>query len=219
MRIRIVTFGLNIPADDYTAHAFHIAREFTAWPGLLGKWWLADPASGTFGGVYLFASQRDADRSRGTELFRGMDADPALKDLTVREYDLLDRPADAELEALVRVATAVADVPNATVNLIDSEYQCQLAAVGFEGRRTPRSDSMCAVHFRSGRTIHLRDAQDSDDYRVHLAVTVDDERGAAIAVEHLASLGHREVVHLGGPEGWTEADQRITGANHLVVLD
>ena len=92
MRIRIVTFGLNIPADDYTAHAFHIAREFTAWPGLLGKWWLADPASGTFGGVYLFASQRDADRSRGTELFRGMDADPALKDLTVREYDLLDAP-------------------------------------------------------------------------------------------------------------------------------
>ena len=42
-------------------------------------------------------------------------------------------------------------------------------------------------------------------------VTVDDERGAAIAVEHLASLGHREVLHIAGPEGWTEADQRITG--------
>ena len=92
MRIRIVTFGLNIPADDYTAHAVHIAREFTAWPGLLGKWWLADPASGTFGGVYLFASRRDADRSRETELFRGMDANPALRDITVREYELLDAP-------------------------------------------------------------------------------------------------------------------------------
>ncbi|GAA4735211.1 LacI family DNA-binding transcriptional regulator [Amnibacterium soli] len=43
------------------------------------------------------------------------------------------------------------------------------------------------------------------------AVTVDDERGAALAVEHLAALGHREVVHVGGPEGWTEADQRIEG--------
>jgi hypothetical protein len=50
MHIRIVTFGLNIPAEAYTAHAVHIAPEFTGWPGLLGKWWLGDTASGTFGG-------------------------------------------------------------------------------------------------------------------------------------------------------------------------
>jgi DNA-binding LacI/PurR family transcriptional regulator len=43
------------------------------------------------------------------------------------------------------------------------------------------------------------------------ALTVDAERGAALAVEHLASLGHREVLHLAGPDGWTEADQRIAG--------
>ena len=92
MRIRIVTFGLNIPAEDYTAHAVHIAPEFTAWTGLLAKWWLGDTASGTFGGVYLFASQYDADRSRETDRFRGMFANPALKDVTVREYDVLDAP-------------------------------------------------------------------------------------------------------------------------------
>ena len=90
MHIRIVTFGLTIPADDYAAHALHIARQFAAWPGLLGKWWLADTASHTFGGVYLFATRRDADRSRETDLFRGMYADPALTDVAVREYDLLD---------------------------------------------------------------------------------------------------------------------------------
>jgi signal transduction histidine kinase len=83
----------------------------------------------------------------------------ALRVAALREYELIDRPADAELEALVRVATAVANVPTATVNLIDSEYQCQLASVGFEGRRTPRSDSMCAVQFRSGRTVHIPDAR------------------------------------------------------------
>ena len=64
MRIRIVTFGLTIPAEAYTAHAEQIAAGFTAWPGLIGKWWLADPASGAYGGVYLFASQSDADSSR-----------------------------------------------------------------------------------------------------------------------------------------------------------
>src|SRR5215472_8732832 len=92
MRIRIITFGLNIPADAYTEHAVHIAPGFTTWPGLLGKWWLGDTASGTFGGVYLFASQHDADRSRQTDLFRGMFVNPALKDITVREYDVLDAP-------------------------------------------------------------------------------------------------------------------------------
>jgi hypothetical protein len=92
MRIRIVTFGLNIPAEAYTAHAVHLAPGFTAWPGLLSKWWLGDDASGTFGGVYVFATRQDADRSRQTDLFRGMFSNPALKDVTVREYDVLDAP-------------------------------------------------------------------------------------------------------------------------------
>jgi hypothetical protein len=92
MRIRIVTFGLNIPPEDYTAYAVHIASGFTAWPGLLSKWWLGDTASGTFGGVYLFASQEDADRSRQTDLFRGMFTNPALQNVSVWEYDILDEP-------------------------------------------------------------------------------------------------------------------------------
>jgi hypothetical protein len=92
MRIRIVTFSLNIPVDAYIAHAEHIAPAFAEWPGLIGKWWLGDLASGAFGGVYLFASQHDADRSRETDLFRSMFVNPALSDVTVREFDVLDAP-------------------------------------------------------------------------------------------------------------------------------
>jgi Putative mono-oxygenase ydhR len=110
MRIRIVTFGLTIPSEAYTAHAEHIAPGFTAWPGLLGNWWLADPASGTFGGVYLFASQSDADRSRETDLFRGMFANPAMKDVTVSEYDILDVPSAVTAPAL-QTASPVGDPP------------------------------------------------------------------------------------------------------------
>src|SRR4051794_29807446 len=80
MRIRSVTFGLTIPVEAYAAHAIEIAPAFTAWTDLLAKWWLADTASGSFGGVYLFASQHDADRSRETDVFRGMFTNPALKD-------------------------------------------------------------------------------------------------------------------------------------------
>jgi hypothetical protein len=92
MRVRIVTFTLDVPADDYVRHATDIASDFLAWPGLLAKWWLGDAARGTYGGVYLFATRRDADRSRDTDLFRAMHTDPAFKDLTVREYELLGAP-------------------------------------------------------------------------------------------------------------------------------
>jgi hypothetical protein len=92
MRIRIVTFGLNIPAEDYAAHAHHIAAEFTTWPGLLAKWWLSDPASGTYGGVYLFASRHDADLSREIDLFQEMLANPALDGVEVEEYEVLGAP-------------------------------------------------------------------------------------------------------------------------------
>ena len=92
MHIRIVTFALGVPAEDYTHLASEIAPAFLSWPGLLAKWWLGDAASGTYGGVYLFASRGDADRSRDTDLFRNMSTNPALRQVTVREYDLLDAP-------------------------------------------------------------------------------------------------------------------------------
>jgi len=92
MRIRIVTCGLTVPAEDYTRLATDVAPAFTAWPGLLAKWWLGDPASGTYGGVYLFATREDADRSRDTDLFTGMSANPALRQVSVQEYDVLEAP-------------------------------------------------------------------------------------------------------------------------------
>ena len=43
MYVRIVTFALaGLPADVYRQHATAVADGFTAWPGLLGKVWLAD---------------------------------------------------------------------------------------------------------------------------------------------------------------------------------
>jgi DNA-binding LacI/PurR family transcriptional regulator len=42
-------------------------------------------------------------------------------------------------------------------------------------------------------------------------VCVDQEEGARLATEHLLSLGHATVHHLGGPVGWLEAEARIAG--------
>jgi signal transduction histidine kinase len=83
----------------------------------------------------------------------------------LHEYCLLDQPADDELSAVIRVAAMVADVGNATLNLIDENRQCQLTTHGFAGCDSSRSDSMCAVHFRTGRAVHLFDARESPEYR------------------------------------------------------
>jgi hypothetical protein len=92
VHIRIVTFSLNVPADDYVRLATDIAPAFGSWPGLLAKWWLGDAAAGTYGGVYLFATREHADRSRDTDLFRGMYSNPAFRDVRVREFAVLEGP-------------------------------------------------------------------------------------------------------------------------------
>jgi Putative mono-oxygenase ydhR len=89
MYVRIVTFTVGISGDEYRALAESVAAGFTEWPGLLGKVWLGDRERNRYGGVYLFASKADADRSRSTPLFAALGANPALTDVAVEEFDTL----------------------------------------------------------------------------------------------------------------------------------
>ncbi|KUL22121.1 histidine kinase [Actinoplanes awajinensis subsp. mycoplanecinus] len=85
----------------------------------------------------------------------------------LHEYQLLDEPADDELSAVVRVAAVVADVPHATLNLMDENRQCSLTTVGFEGGDIPRTESMCNLHFLEGGTIQIPDATRHPRYAGH----------------------------------------------------
>ncbi|WP_433795142.1 GAF domain-containing protein [Actinoplanes sp. CA-252034] len=89
----------------------------------------------------------------------------------LREYHLLDTPPAAELEAVVRVAATVAEVPTATLNLLDDVKQYQFTTVGFTGRQCARKDSMCAVRLDRGAFVHLPDAREEPDYRDNPWVT------------------------------------------------
>lgn len=42
-------------------------------------------------------------------------------------------------------------------------------------------------------------------------VSIDQHEGARLATRHLIGLGHREVVHLAGPQDWFDARARLTG--------
>jgi DNA-binding LacI/PurR family transcriptional regulator len=43
------------------------------------------------------------------------------------------------------------------------------------------------------------------------SISVDQTRGARMAVRHLIDLGHREILHLAGPSDWLEAQARLDG--------
>lgn len=40
---------------------------------------------------------------------------------------------------------------------------------------------------------------------------IDQRIGARAATQHLIDIGHRRILHLAGPEGWAEVDERIAG--------
>ncbi len=63
----------------------------------------------------------------------------------LHDLGVLDAAEDAELAAVVRVAAAVTGVPCATVNLLDTCTQHQLAPHGFTGAGTPRDESLCSA--------------------------------------------------------------------------
>ena len=43
------------------------------------------------------------------------------------------------------------------------------------------------------------------------SVVPDDHYGATLAVRHLASLGHRRIAYINGPQGWHSAQRRLVG--------
>ncbi|MGI4894769.1 MAG: GAF domain-containing sensor histidine kinase [Janthinobacterium lividum] len=104
-----------------------------------------------------------ADRAQTSAADRGDGAGAAAltearRLAALHGYQLLDTPPDPELDAIVRIAAAVAGVPTATVNLIDSARQCQLSAVGFDGATSQRQESMCARNIGVPGVVHVRDA-------------------------------------------------------------
>ena len=56
---------------------------------------------------------------------------------------LPDLAAEPELGTIVRLAAALLGAPCATVNVLDTAQQCQLATHGFTGGPSPRAESLC----------------------------------------------------------------------------
>lgn len=111
------------------------------------------------------------DTSGATSAEQARIQDARADDL-IAEYRVLDQTPDA-LDSIVQLAAFVAGVPMATINVITTDAQHQVAAVGFDADICRREDSMCAIGLRAGTPIVVSDASEDERYRSNPFVTGD----------------------------------------------
>ena len=91
MHVQIVTFGLNgITEEQFHEVAAGDAPAFVSFPGLLGKIWLRDPETNTYGGLYLWADREAYERYVAGEIFSSIMANPGLKNAESRLFGTFD---------------------------------------------------------------------------------------------------------------------------------
>ncbi|HTI35610.1 MAG TPA: YdhR family protein [Miltoncostaea sp.] len=91
MHVQIVTFTLSgIDEDGYRAACAEMAPAFAALPGLQAKIWLTEPATGTYGGVYLWDDRASMEAYAVSELFASVAASPAFAGIASRDFGVLE---------------------------------------------------------------------------------------------------------------------------------
>jgi putative monooxygenase ydhR len=103
MHIQLVTFTLNGISDaEYRASVEAVAPHFATVPGLRSKVWLADAASGTYGGVYTWDDRAAMQSYLDGDLYATVRDNPAFADVRSRDFGVLAEPTRL---------TTVSDVP------------------------------------------------------------------------------------------------------------
>jgi hypothetical protein len=110
MHLLVVHFQLADLADDaFLARCERLAPAVADLPGLLGKVWLADPASRTYGGVSLWWDRAAMERFVEGELFAALAAPPEVIDVRVTNFAVLDGPTRVTLGAMAPHGRGAAD--------------------------------------------------------------------------------------------------------------
>ncbi len=91
MHIQIVNFQLSgISEEDYRRQCEAIASAFTNLPGLISKTWLANQETNTYGGVYVWCDLQAMEDYIGTDLYKGLLANPHFDNITVEDFAVLE---------------------------------------------------------------------------------------------------------------------------------
>jgi hypothetical protein len=78
--------------DDYRGIAETIAPAYANLPSLVSKTWLANPETGTYGGVYVWQSRESMENYKESDIYKGMAANPHFADVTAKDFAVLENP-------------------------------------------------------------------------------------------------------------------------------
>jgi len=93
MHMQVITFKLDgIDDAAYQAHAEQTAPAFAGLPGLRAKIWLANQQTNTYGGIYTWDDVAAMSAYQDGEIFQGLQANPHLIDVAVRDFPVLAGP-------------------------------------------------------------------------------------------------------------------------------
>jgi len=90
MEALVVTFKTHASQEQFTAATAEHAPVFAELDGLLAKIWIADPESGTKGGIYLFGDRTALDAYLESDVFQSILAEPSFEGTSWRCYEVLD---------------------------------------------------------------------------------------------------------------------------------
>ena len=95
MHMLVITFRLDgIDDAAYQAHAEQSAPVFAALPGLRAKIWLANQQADIYGGIYAWDDVAAMKAYQGGKIFQGLQANPHMIDVAVRDFSVLARPTE-----------------------------------------------------------------------------------------------------------------------------
>ena len=93
MHVQIINFQLkDLGEEEYSGIANEVAPAFADVPGLLSKVWLANPTTGTYGGVYFWSDREAMEEFAKTELFNTVATHPNLANITSTDFAVMDEP-------------------------------------------------------------------------------------------------------------------------------
>lgn len=77
---------------------------------------------------------------------------------TLMSYDILDIPAEKELDDITRLASMICETPICLISLLDDTRQCFKSRVGLEPQETAKSMSFCLHAIQQDEVFEVRNA-------------------------------------------------------------
>ncbi len=91
MHVQVVTFGLNgITEEQYHQGCQDEVEIFSNLPGLIAKIWTRNPATSTYGAVYLWRDRESYEKYVSGEIFESIRNDDTLSNVTSNEFEVYE---------------------------------------------------------------------------------------------------------------------------------